>query len=299
MFDLLLQVFGLGLLLIGLWLGYRRWIQPYRTVLDYQAQGLLLLLIVTLIGGAVGGIVWWIDDVRGFAWDVPALASRMLASAGFSFAVICFMTLQRPTYRRVRSVLILLLVYLAPLAVAIVFFHLERFDPAAPITYAFFAIVIPMIVATLWYLFRQPRIMADEPEGAPPGSSLSRGWLSIVALITGVWGLALFLTDSGPSSLIWVWDGDLLSSRLIGVMLLTIAAGSLYSLRTAETVRPMLAMILTYGLGLTAASLWGLLVGQPVPLLYLTIFGLIALVSAVLLYSGIDSSESRPIRLSS
>lgn len=299
MFDLLLQLFGLGLLLVGLWLGYRQWLQPHRTALDYQAQGLLLLIILTMMGGAIGSVVWWIDDVRGFAWDVPALASRMLASAAVSFAVICFLTLQRPTYRQVRLVLILLLVYLAPLAAAVVFFHLDRFDPAAPITYAFFTIVISMLVATLWYLFRQPRIIADEQKAAPSGSLLSRGWLSVVALITGIWGLALFVTDSGPSSLIWVWAGDLLSSRLVGVMLLTIAAGSLYSFRTAETTRPMLAMILTYGLGLAAASLWGLLVGQPVPLLYLTVFGLIALVSAVLLFSGIDAGESRPVRPSS
>ena len=35
-----------------------------------------------------------------------------------------------------------------------------------------------------------------------------------------------WVTDSGPVPFVWVWPGDLLTSRLIGVMLLTIAVGA-------------------------------------------------------------------------
>ena len=45
----------------------------------------------------------------------------------------------------------------------------------------------------------------------------------------------------------------------------------------------MLAMILVYGLGLSLASMWNALAGKPVKISYALIFGIIFLVSAVLL----------------
>ena len=294
MFDLLLQLFGLILLLAGLWLGYRRWVQPYQTSLDAQARGLLLLLVLAGMGGAIGSPFWWIDDVRSFAWDVPPLASRMLAAASASFVVVCLMALEKPTYQRVRLVLILLTVYLLPLGVAIVLFHLDRFDPANPLTYAFFIIVILLVAAALWYLFRQPLIHAGDHNAAVAISPAVRGWLVLVAMISGLWGLALFVTDNGPYSLIWVWPGDLLSSRLIGVMMVAIAAAAVYSLRSAGAARPLLALILTYGLGVAAASLWNLSAGRSVPFLYLAIFGFMAFLSAVLLFSEVIIADGPP-----
>lgn len=285
----LVQVLGLGLLFVGLWLGYRQWIQPREATLNFQSRGLLLLMVVTLMGGFIGSPFWWMDQPWSFSWDLPPLASRMLGSAGWSFFVLCLLALQHPSHRRLRLVLITLFVYLAPLAIVIVLFHLDRFDPAAPITYGFFAIVIPMVVADIWYLMRQPRVIPDEPRDILPAGALVRSWLGVVALVMALWGLALFITDSvitnsGPSNLIWAWPGDLLSSRLIGVMLLTIAAGSIYSLRYADTARLMLAMIVVYGLGLTIASLWNALFGLPTRNFYAIVFGCIFWVSALLLW---------------
>ncbi|MCL4836227.1 MAG: hypothetical protein KJZ86_27555, partial [Caldilineaceae bacterium] len=37
--------------------------------------------------------------------DLPPLASRILAAAGWSFAVVCLLVLERPTDRRLRLVL--------------------------------------------------------------------------------------------------------------------------------------------------------------------------------------------------
>jgi hypothetical protein len=280
MFDtVVLPILGLLVLLAGVYAGYRRWIAPH--TLDIQGRGLMLLLVLTLMGGFIGSFAWWLDDARSFSWDVPALASRMLASAGWSFALMCLLALNRPTYRRVRLVLLLLCVYLLPLVVAGLVFHLDRFNFALPLTYGFFGIAGGMSVATLWYLARQPHILADD---APtPPSTMVRNWLGLVAVVTGIWGLALFITDSGPLDLIWVWPGDLLSSRLIGVMLLAIAAGCAYSLRYADVSRLMLAMTAAYGLGLAVASLWGVLTNTPIRVSYLVVFGVIFAVSSVLL----------------
>ena len=281
--TLLLQIFGLVLLALGIGFGYWRWIKPYKDTLDLQGKGLLFLVVLMVMGGLIGSPFWWMDEALSFSWDLPTLASRMLAAAGWSFAVIGILVLERPTYRRLRLVLILLFVYLIPLAIAAPLFHLDRFDPTAPITYAFFAIVVLMVASTIWYLLRQPDIFPDGPEDLAPPSTAMRSWLVLVAIITVLWGLALIFTDSGPSELIWVWPGDLLTSRLIGVMLLTIAAGAVYSLPATGTARPMLAMILVYGLGLSLASMWNALAGKPVKISYALIFGIIFLVSAVLL----------------
>jgi hypothetical protein len=246
-------------------------------------------MVLTLMGGFIGSFFWWADEARSFAWDVPPLASRMLASAGWSFAVVCWLALNRPTHRRIRLVLLLLCVYLLPLVVAGVVFHLDRFDFAIPLTYGFFGIAGGMSIATLWYLLRQPTILPDDP--ATPPSAMVRNWLGLVAIITGLWGLALFITDRGGSDLIWVWPGDLLSSRLIGVMLLAIAAGSAYSLRYADVSRLMLAMTAAYGLGLAVASLWNVLGSNPIKVSYLVVFGVIFLVSGALLYMGRTTAQ--------
>ena len=283
MVDLLLQ-FVVLLVLLGLtaW-GYLRWVRPHQAQLDFQAKGLMALIVLTFAGGFLGSFFWWWDEPRSFSWDLPPLASRMLASAGWSFAVATFLALERPTTRRMRLVLVLLATYLLPLVGVALLFHLNRFDFAAPITYGFFIIAGGMSIAAVWYLLQQPVILPDAPEDAAPPAPVVKGWLSFLAILTGLWGLALFATDNGPAPQVWVWPGDLLTSRLIGVMLLTIAVGSAWSLRYGDLSRLMLAMTIMYGLDLALASLWNMFSGKPVKLSYLIVFGLIALVSTFLL----------------
>jgi|SRR5215211_3054000 len=153
---------GLLVALLGLaaW-GYRHWICPRRV--GIHGKGMLLQSVLTLVGGLLGSTGWWIDDPRSFSWDLPLLASRMLASAGWAFGVATLAALHRPVPRRTRLVMLMLAVYLAPLLVSASLFHLDRFDPAAPITYVFFALVLTMTVAALWYLFEQPVIVPREP----------------------------------------------------------------------------------------------------------------------------------------
>jgi hypothetical protein len=277
-----IQVIGLLLLIGGMWFGYWQWIRPHNAVLTTAGLGLLILVDATMMGGLIGSPFWWTDQLWSFSWDLPPLASRMLGAAGLSFFAVSLMALRRPVYRRLRLILILLVIYLAPLVVVILLFHLNRFDFKAPITYGFFAIAAPMTVAALWYLFRQPVILSDEARDSFPASVVIQFWLWVVAFITGLWGLALFVTDNGPTALIWTWPGDLLSSRLIGVMLLTICVGALYAFRTADASRMMLVMILVYSLGLTLAALWNIFFGLPIKPLYTAIFGVICVVTTVL-----------------
>jgi hypothetical protein len=300
---LLTQIFALILLFAAIWFGAWRWIRPHAATITLAGRGLLLLVIATLTGGFIGSPFWWMDLPSSFSWDLPPFASRMLAAAGWSFFVVSWLALRRPTYRRLRLILLLLFVYLVPLGMLILLFHLDRFDFSAPITYGFFAIAIPMGLAATGYLLRQPRILADDDRAKDarakddrdtfPANVVLQVWLNLVAVITGLWALALLVTDSGPSSLIWAWPGDLLSSRLIGVMLLTIACGALYSFRHGDTSQLMLAMIAVYSLGVTAASAWGALAGMPIKTLYTAVFSVIFIVTAVLLVSH---RQPRPIR---
>jgi hypothetical protein len=108
--------------------------------------------------------------------------------------------------------------------------------------------------------------------------------LTVVTLVGGLLGsLALFVTDSGPSGLIWVWPGDLLTSRLIAVMLLTIAVGAVYALQYADVSRVMLGVIAVYGFGVMLANLWNILANKPVSPSYVAVFGIMFLVSTSLL----------------
>src|SRR5215217_2315999 len=103
--GLLVQFLGLFALLGLVAWGYRHWISPRHV--GIQGKGMLLLSVVTLVGGLLGSTGWCIDDPRCFSWDLPPLASRMLA------------------------------VYLTPLLVTAPLLNLDRFDPAAPITYVY------------------------------------------------------------------------------------------------------------------------------------------------------------------
>jgi hypothetical protein len=279
--GLLVQFLGLFALLgLAAW-GYRHWISTRQ--IGIQGRGMLLLCVVTLVGGLVGSTGWWIDDPRSFSWDLPPLASRMLASAGWAFGVATLAALHRPVPRRTRLVMLMLAIYLAPLLVSAPLFHLDRFDPTAPITYVFFALVLTMTVGALWYLFEQPVIVPNEPADSLAPTALVGRWLSLVAAVTALWGLALFVTDSGPSSIIWVWPGDLLTSRLIAVMLLTIAVGAAYALRYADASKVMLGVIAVYGFGVMVANLWNILANKPVIPSYVAAFAIMFLVSATLL----------------
>ena len=283
MLDFLLQLFGLVLLLAGISFGYWRWVRPHDDVLTVQSRGLLLLIILTLMGALVGSPFWWADEIRSFSWDTPALVSRMLAAAGWSFVVVSYLALRRPSHRRLRLVLLLLFVYLFPLTIAILLLHLDRFDFSAPITYAFFAIVVMMDIASAWYLLRQPTILPDQPQDREPTARIVKLWMLFVAVLIGLWGLALFITNSGPIAAIWVWKYDLLSSRLIGVMLLAIATGLLYSFRYRDVAQVMLVTLVTYGVGLASASLWNLIIGKPFSVSYFAVFGVVSLISLLFL----------------
>jgi hypothetical protein len=280
MMAFLFQILALVFLLTGIGVGYWIWVRPLGR-LNLPQTGALLLTLVALVGGIGGSLVWWFDAPFSFAWDLPPLASRMLASAGVSFFVLCLIALQRPTFGRLRLVMLCLFLYLVPLAAAIFLFHLDRFDLSASITYGFFVIAVGMAAASTGYLLRPVRVIPDTSQEQEPTRPGVKTWLLAVAVLTGLWGMALFVTDQGPSDLVWVWPGDLLSSRLIGVMLLTIAGGSLYSLRRADLARAMLAMTITYSLGLAAASLWNILSARPVKPAYIVVFALIFLGSAL------------------
>jgi hypothetical protein len=293
MLDLLLQFLGLFFLLGGLWLGYHRWIKPHEEQLDFQGRGVLLLILLALMGGFVGSPFWWMDEARSFSWDLPPLASRMLAAAGWSFAVGSYLALRHPSRRRIHLVVLLLAVYLVPLVAVIFAFHLDYFDFTAPITYAFFAVAGGMSLASLWYALRFPQTLPVMPTDNLPTSALVSLWLTLVAVVAAGWGLALFLTDSGPLRWLWAWPGDPLTSRLIGVMLLAIAVGAASSRRYVGVARLMLAFTATYGLGVAAASLWNALAGRPVPPAYALVFSAIFAGSALLLW--INRRERRPL----
>jgi hypothetical protein len=278
------------LLALSLSAAYLVFIRPLGE-LPRDTLALLFLVSLTAAGGLLGSPLWWLDEEGAFSWDLPPLASRMLAAAGIAFFVESLVVLRWPSGDRLRLHLLLLAVYLAPLVAAIALCHLDRFDWGDPITWSFFLIAGTMTVSCLYFLARPPQAPLNEP-GSLPGQQ-TRAWLMAVAAVTTLWGLALFATDDGFWDKIWVWPGDTLTSRLIGVMVLTIAAGSLWSLRSRAAATTMLAMNAAYGLGVCAANLWSSTQDKPVQESYVIVFGVIGLGSLLLLAVEAGLTRSR------
>jgi len=290
-----MQSIPLVLLIIGMVLGKRRWINPHIHNAKPEQVGFIMLVILTFLGGLIGSPFWWLDVQISFSWDLPPLAARMLGAAGFSFALAAYLALERPTTQRLRQISYMLFVYLTPLAIAIFLFHLDRFDFKAPITYAFFALVAGMIIANLFFLMnRTPGLIASELVSISP---IEKAWLITVAIITGLWGLALFITDNGASDFIWVWRGDLLTSRLIGSMLMTISAGSLTPILQGEVTRQIRLTTLVYGIGLALAAIWNSFAGLPVKWSYVIVFGVIGIVSGLI--ELLPKIKTKPAKLNS
>jgi len=261
------------LLAVAMALGVWRWRRSLRTL--HPVSGFVLL--AATLGGLLGAPFWWFDLPAAFAWDLPALASRMLAAAGLAFGLSGIVVLEKPSRPKARFYLVLVAVYLVPLALAIVVFHLDRFDFSKPITYGFFSIVLVLSIGAALGLCYEK----DADDAAPPAES---AWFLCIGGVLAVWGLALFLVPATTAvPFLFNWPRDPLTSRLIASMLLTLAVAFLSARRNAQLVPPALVFAATYGAGVLAACLMNLLAGRPLPILYTTAFGLLGVVSALLL----------------
>ncbi len=287
MIGILWGSLALVLLALGMLFGWHRWVRPNATELDFQAKGMLALAILAAAGGLIGSPFWWLGYRESFSWQLPPLASRMLAAAGISFAVVGWLALERMQQRLIHLYIVLIAVYLAPLVVAIGLLHLDRFDWAAPITYGFFLIAGGMTIAALWHLIRRtalgPAEVTSRAGEDRPAPTAVRLWMWAIATIAGLWGVALFVLPNGPWPQIWVWAQDPLTSRLIATMLLTLSAGAIFATSSRESAKLTLWMLVTYGIGVAAAGLMNQVAGKPVPVTYVTTFGIMALISLVLL----------------
>jgi hypothetical protein len=170
--EIFLQVVAAALLGGGVYLAYRWLVGPYAHGLTFQQRGAVLLVLLAMVGGFLGAFLWWAYEPRSFAWDLPPLASRMLAAAGWSFTVTGILALRRPTFQRLRLVMLMLFIYLAPLAAVIFLLHLNRFNPGAIITYTFFLTAITMTAGSLWYLIRPQRITRESAPDLLPSPPL-------------------------------------------------------------------------------------------------------------------------------
>src|SRR4051812_9664866 len=223
-------VIGALLLAGSLAFGYFLWIRPVGSKLDLHTKAVMLLVLLTLAGAFWGAVPWWQDEnEKTFSWDLPPLASRMLGAAAIAFVPAAVIALARPTPSNLRLQLVMLVTYLAPLVLAIVALHLDYFDFARPIVWAFFFISGGMSLAALYFLFLRPELSTSEDASTPIQPPYLKAWLIAVAALAIAWGLALFITDDGGQKDIWVWPGDALASKLIGVMLLTIGASCIYA----------------------------------------------------------------------
>src|SRR3954469_13773980 len=127
-------ILGAVLLASSLALGYFVWIRPVESKLDMNTRAVMVLVLLTLAGAFWGVVPWWTDEnEKTFSCDLPPLASRMLGAAAIAFLPAGVFAVTRPTPSKLRLQLVMLVVYLAPLVLAIVALHLDYFDFGRPI----------------------------------------------------------------------------------------------------------------------------------------------------------------------
>lgn len=291
-----IQLLGLALLLAGVTAIVFWVVRRGADLASTTQKAFLLLSAFAISGGFVGSTAWWIDHPSGFSWDLPPLASRMLAAAAVAFGITGFIVLRSPSRGHVRLYALMIATYLAPLAFAIVLFHRDRFDFSAAMTRAFFATVVPMTAASLWLSAKPAGLAPTAPdEASPPARSVST-FLTLAMIVFPIWALALFGTDQGPLKLVWVWPGDLLTSRLIAAMPATLAVTAFVARNSSRFARTALVLIATYGVGAIAAGVMNAAAGKAIPVLYVLGFGGFGLVAAILLWRAPhpDGASGRP-----
>ena len=261
------QLIGLVVLVLGTALG--EVLLQRRMALAGAAREARFLAVIAGVGGLVGVTVWWQNPDYAFAWALPPVAARFLAVAGVAFGAVALRAAWIGTIGHLRMIAAMLLVYLGPLAAAILLLHLDRFNPSAAITYAFFAIVLTMVILSMRALLRPP----DEVRG------LTSGMLGLGGFLAGLWGLVLFLWPAGPWPVLWPWPQDPLTTRLIAAMFLTVAAACHFAEGPAER-RTAYILCLLYGAGIGVVVSLALLAGKPASLAYL-IFWALVMVAAV------------------
>jgi hypothetical protein len=255
------------LMAIAGWAAYRRW--RFAPVGSEWAR---LVAIVLTIGGALGAPLWWMGAPSAFPWLLAPLAGRMLGAAAIAFAVLGVLVLERPTPARIGLLAIAAVVYLAPLAVAIVVAHLDRFDFSRPVTWGFFVIVALLVVgaARPMHLDRS----AVRPEPSVVAVLLAAG------AVYAVTAAALFVVPTTPMPMFFPWAGDPLTSRLISVMPATLAVACLLAARDRSLVVDAGIFASVYGIGVTIALVMQVLAGKPLLVAYLVVFGLGGLAAA-------------------
>ncbi|MBC7285905.1 hypothetical protein [Hoeflea sp.] len=269
----------LGVVMSGEWLLAR----PKNPRRNAAAERIVLL---TMAGGFLGAPFWWRGDPDAFAWMLPPLAGRMLAAAGWAFAIAGLLALLRPGAAQFRLIGVMLATYLGPLSLAIFLLHLDRFDPKLPVTWGFFAIVVPLLAGAVWLIRSHPE---PPPELAAP---LAARWMAAsFAIAAGIWGAALFVWPAGPAPSVWLWPSDALTSRLIASMFLTIAAASWTARGSSPLLVTVMAGVLVYGVGVCLAASANLAAGKPLPQAYMAFWAIGGAGAAAILLS-----LTRPVR---
>ena len=274
------QVTGLVLLVLGLVIG--EGLLQRRMALTGAMRQARVLALMAGIGGLVGATAWAQNLPYAFAWVLPPVAARFLAVAAVAFGVVALRAAWIGSVGHLRLIAVMLLVYLGPLAGAVVLLHLDRFDTTSPVTYTFFIIVVGMVFAAMLAMIRLPY---DE-------RGLSSGMLGLVGSLAGLWGLVLFLWPTGPWPLLWPWPQDPLTTRLIAAMFLTVAAACHFAEGRGER-RTAYILCLIYGAGIALVISLALWLGKPGSWAYLLFWAFVAIEAVRGLVSERAASPTR------
>jgi hypothetical protein len=243
--------------------------------------------LALLFGGFFGGVSNFLLVPGFWPWEMPGLASRFLAAAASAYVVGSLVTFFRARWVVSEYLMTTVLIYGYALVAAVII-DANQIDWSKLVAWSFVTIVsIAGFVGTFYVIAKRKDALA-EPK--TPLSKPVRYFILVLGIVSLIIALLVYFAPK-QSGFIWPWAAlpvwTPLDSRLIASMLLTVGGGAMLVLfrNDRETMQVFMAMLWAYcvvagtGIALHATVTPTMVVPD---LIYIGVFGLILLVSVIL-----------------
>lgn len=185
---------------------------------------------------------WW-------AWSTPPFNARYIGAVYFGALLPLLLFLLRPYVSPGRVVLWMIFTFTTSVAI-VMLFSADRFAFDRLHAWVYWLLYLALPVASAYFLVRLGGLRKP-PEPETPAAR--RGAMTVVALVTGGYGIALLAVPQ-PAAGWWPWPVDAFHARLYAATFLTAAAGAWLAGRRAAPRSWLAVGTSLLGLGLAAVA---------------------------------------------
>ena len=283
---------GLALFLVTLILARAQFGLRVGRPMTRRERSEAMVAAAVFAGGLWGAPAWWFGAEGSFPIALDPQTGRFLAAAAAVFALAALITLIRPTRQRMRYLMMMLLLYLGPLAAALIVWHREALDWSEPAAWGFALAMVLLIPGALLGLLL-PAGLCKAVDVRPPSRG-ARMILGLAGLGAWAWGLGLYILPAGPLPELWLWQGDPLVSRLMASGLFALAGAALIGAFAGRHSATALFLVILWGAGLALAVQPEYQAGDPLPWVWVGVWAGLAVLAAIQLMIGANRRFRAP-----